>query len=56
MGHNQPKRPSTPPERRVNGAKREEKAKPRKRPGWTRDAEIERSINAAVQDDYSGDR
>ena len=57
MKRNQQKRPRILPERQVNGSKREEKRKPRERPGWMRDAELERSINAAVQDgDYSADR
>jgi hypothetical protein len=56
MKRNQQKRPRILPERR-NGSKREEKSKPRDRPGWTRDAELDRSINAAVQDgDYSAER
>ncbi len=57
MKRNQQKRPRIPPERHVNGSKREEKLKPRERPAWMRDAELERSINAAVQDgDYSDER
>jgi hypothetical protein len=40
-----------------NGSKREEEPKPRTRPGWMRDEELDRSINAAVQDgDYSRER
>jgi hypothetical protein len=57
MKRNQQKRPRTLPERQVNGSKREEKLKPRERPAWMRDAELDRSINAAVQDgDYSTER
>jgi hypothetical protein len=57
MKRNQQKRPKTVPERYVNGSKREDKAKPRERRGWMRDAELDRSINAAVQDgDYSAER
>lgn len=56
MKRNQQKRPRILPER-LNRLKREENAKSRKRPGWMRDAELDRSINAAVQDgDYSPDR
>lgn len=51
------KRPKTVPERHSNGSNREDKARPRERTGWTRDAELDRSINAAVQDgDYSAER
>jgi hypothetical protein len=57
MKRNQQKRPRAEPERHVNGSKREDKAKPRERRGWMRDAELDRSINAAVQDgDYSAER
>ena len=57
MKRNQQKRPRILPEKHVNGSKREEKPKPRERPGWMRDAELERSINAAVQDgDYPAER
>ncbi len=59
MERNQQKRPRTSPVRNGNGngSKREEKPKPRKRPGWMRDEELDRSINAAVQDgDYSRER
>jgi hypothetical protein len=43
--------------RHGNGSKREEEREPRKRPGWTRDEELDRSINAAVQDgDYPRER
>ena len=56
MKRNQ-QRPEVVPERRVNGLKRDDKPRPRKRPAWKRDAELERSINAAVQDgDYSAER
>lgn len=58
MKRNQQKRLRILPERHGNGngSKREDKAKPRERPAWMRDAELERSINAAVQDgDYSRD-
>jgi hypothetical protein len=45
------------PIRNGTGSKREEGDKPRKRPGWMRDEELDRSINAAVQDgDYSRER
>jgi hypothetical protein len=41
----------------TKGSEREDERKPRKRPGWMRDEEIDRSINAAVQDgDYSRER
>jgi hypothetical protein len=57
MKRNQQKRPRILPERPVNGSKREDKAKPRERKDWMRDAELDRSINAAVQDgDYSAER
>ncbi|MGH3043934.1 MAG: hypothetical protein ACRDM2_04325 [Gaiellaceae bacterium] len=57
MKRNQQKRPEVVPERRVNGLKRDDKPRLRKRPAWMRDAELERSINAAVQDgDYSAER
>jgi hypothetical protein len=57
MKRNQPKGSEVVPERRVNGLKRDDKPRPRKRPAWKRDAELERSINAAVQDgDYSAER
>jgi hypothetical protein len=57
MRRNQHKRPAATPERDANGSKHEKKARPRERPGWMRDAELERSVNAAVQDaDYSRDR
>ena len=57
MKRNQQKRPRAVPEPHVNGSKREDKAKPRERRGWMRDAELDRSINAAVQDgDYSAER
>jgi hypothetical protein len=49
MKRNQ-ERPRTPPARQANGPKREEEPRPRKRPGWMRDKELDRSINAAVQD------
>jgi hypothetical protein len=56
MKRNQPKRLRILPER-LTRSKSEDKAKPRKRPGWMRDAELDRSINAAVQDgDYPADR
>ena len=56
MKRNQQKRPKILPER-LTRSKREGKAKPRVRAGWMRDAELDRSINAAVQDgDYSADR
>jgi hypothetical protein len=56
MKRNQQKRLGTPPGRQ-NGSKRQEEPKPRKRPGWMRDEELDRSINAAVQDsDYSRER
>jgi hypothetical protein len=50
MEHRDPDRDEdkpTPAERR-----REQKAKerPKKRPSWSRDAEVRRSVNAAVQD------
>jgi hypothetical protein len=45
------------PIRNGTGSKREEGDKPRKRQGWMRDEELDRSINAAVQDgDYSRER
>jgi hypothetical protein len=59
MKRNQQKRPRILPVRngKGNGSKREEQPKPRKRPGWMRDEELDRSINAAVQDgDYSRER
>ena len=57
MKRNPQKRPGDPPGRHANGSKREEEPKPRKRPGWMRDEELDRSINAAVQDsDYSRER
>lgn len=57
MKRDQQKRPRIPPTRNGNGSKREEEPKPRKRPGWMRDEELDRSINAAVQDgDYSRER
>ena len=57
MKRNQQKRPRILPVRNGNGSKREEEPKPRKRPGWMRDEELDRSINAAVQDgDYSRER
>jgi hypothetical protein len=57
MKRSNQKRPRILPLRLVNGPKREDKAKPRDRPGWMRDAELDRSINAAVQDgDYSRER
>jgi hypothetical protein len=57
MKRTQQKRPRVLPERNGNGSKREEDTKPRKRPGWMRDEELDRSINAAVQDgDYSRER
>jgi len=56
MKRNQQKRLRFLPERH-NGSKPEDKAKPRKRPGWMRDEELDRSINAAVQDgDYTRER
>ena len=56
MKRNQQKRPRILPVR-INRSKREDKAKPRVRAGWMRDAELDRSINAAVQDgDYPADR
>ena len=56
MKRNNQKRPGTLAERPVKGSK--DKVRARERPGWMRDAELERSINAAVQDggDYSGKR
>jgi hypothetical protein len=55
MKRNQQKRPRILPTR--NGTKREQEPRPRKRPGWMRDEELDRSINAAVQDgDYSRER
>lgn len=59
MKRNQQKRPRVLPARQANGngSKGEDKARPRKRPGWMRDEELDRSINAAVQDgDYSRER
>jgi hypothetical protein len=57
MKRNQQKRPRIPPTRDGNGSKPKEEPKPRKRPGWMRDEELDRSINAAVQDgDYSRER
>jgi hypothetical protein len=59
MTRNQQKRLRFLPERHVNGSKGEGKGngKPRKRPGWMRDEELDRSINAAVQDgDYTRER
>jgi hypothetical protein len=57
MKRNQQKRFGILPARHSNGSKRQEEPKPRKRPGWMRDEEIDRSINAAVQDgDYSRER
>lgn len=57
MKRSNQKRPRILPLRLVKGSKRVDKAKPRERPGWMRDAELDRSINAAVQDgDYSRDR
>jgi hypothetical protein len=52
------KRLRVPPTRNGTGSKREEDdPRPRKRPGWMRDEELDRSINAAVQDsDYSRER
>lgn len=56
MKRNQQKRPRILPAR-LTRSKREDKAKPRVRAGWMRDAELDRSINAAVQDgDYPADR
>ena len=57
MKRNQPKRPRILPARNGNGSKRGQEPKPRKRPGWMGDEELDRSINAAVQDgDYSRER
>ena len=58
MKRNQQKRPRFLPERHVNGSKGGEgSGKPRKRPGWMRDEELDRSINAAVQNgDYTRER
>jgi hypothetical protein len=57
MKRNHQKRLRLLPGRSGNGSKREEEPKPRKRPGWMRDEELDRSINAAVQDgDYSRER
>ena len=51
MKRNQQKRLRLLPGRRVNGSKPEKT--PRKPQGWMRDEELDRSINAAVQDgDY----
>jgi hypothetical protein len=47
---NQQKRPVVEPARQRNGSNRPGKSKPGERPGWMRDAELDRSINAAVQD------
>jgi len=56
MKRNQQKRPRILPERHVNGSKGEERRKPRERPsGWMRDGELDRSINAAVQDGEDSD-
>ena len=55
MRRNQHKRPRVPPERQLTGSEREVKGKPRKRPGWMRDVELDRSINAAVQDGDDSD-
>jgi hypothetical protein len=57
MKRNQQKRLRILPLRNGNGSKREEDTRPRKRSGWMRDEELDRSINAAVQDgDYSRER
>jgi hypothetical protein len=57
MKRNQQKRLGILPGRHTNGSKRQKEPKPRKRPGWMRDEELDRSINAAVQDgDYSRER
>jgi hypothetical protein len=42
---------------RQNGSKSDERSRPRDRPAWMRDRDLDRSINAAVQDgDYARDR
>jgi hypothetical protein len=57
MKRNNQKRLKLLPGRNGNGSKRDEETKTRKRPGWMRDEELDRSINAAVQDgDYSRER
>jgi len=56
MKRNQQKLPRILPAL-LTRSKREDKVKRRVRAGWMRDAELDRSINAAVQDgDYSADR
>jgi hypothetical protein len=50
MERNQQKRPRGLAKRHVNESKEGDKAPPRKRQGWMRDKELDRSINAAVQD------
>jgi hypothetical protein len=50
MKRNQQKRLGILPRRHANGSKRQEEPKSRKRAGWMRDEELDRSINAAVQD------
>jgi hypothetical protein len=55
MKRDQQQRPKVP-ERDLGGSEREAKRKPRKRLRWWRDVELDRSINAAVQDSDSSDR
>jgi hypothetical protein len=57
MKRDQQKRLRVLPTRNGKGSKREPEPKARKRQGWMRDEELDRSINAAVQDgDYSRER
>ena len=57
MKRNQQKRFRILPGRHETSSKRDEEPRPRKRAGWMRDEELDRSINAAVQDgDYSRER
>ena len=54
MGHPQPERREDEPSRPAQRDEDEEK-RPRPRLRWLRDAEVKRSVNAAVQDaDFEG--
>jgi hypothetical protein len=56
MKGNLQKRLKILPGRHASGSKREE-SRPRDRPAWMRDRDLDRSINAAVQDgDYTRER
>lgn len=50
MEHRDPERREDEPARPAGRREQDEEERPKQRPKWSRDAEVRRSVNAAVQD------